>query len=161
MDKLILLWVILCRMTYNQSVPHTACGVCGHVLNRYTGSFGETWIHSLEKDNDHPPVPVPVDSIHTTFMCDFCLAENARWALPVEDYTAAPTGENVGDWAACDVCASLLQADDWDGITSRAVAAMQERHPGAPDNRPAFDFLYQQLRQHIIGEVALAIHRRR
>ena len=147
-------------MAYNQSLPHTACGVCGHVLNRYTGSFGETWIHSLETDNDHPAVPVPVDSIHTTFMCDFCLAENARWALPVEDYTAAPTGQNVGDWAACDVCASLLQADDWDTLTNRAVEAMQRRHPGTPSNREAFNFLYQQLRQHIIGAVRLEVERR-
>jgi hypothetical protein len=150
-------------MAYNQSVPHTACGVCGHVLNLYTGSFGETWIHVLETDNDHPPVPVPVDSIHTTFMCDFCLAGNARWALPVEDYASSPNGENVGDWAACDGCAALLRANDWGRLTTKAVKAMQKRHQGqgsvAPP-RQAFDLLYAQLRKHIIGEVTLAIHRR-
>jgi hypothetical protein len=150
-------------MAYNQSLPHTACGVCGHVLNRYTGTFGETWIHVLESDKDHPPVPVPVDSIHTTFMCDFCLDENARWSLPVEDYTSSPNGQNVGDWAACDVCAELLRTNDWDKLTSRAMTAMRKRHLGQPSpapSRKAFEFLYQQLRQHIIGEVRLAVERR-
>lgn len=93
-------------------------------------------------------------------MCDFCLDENARWALPVEDYTAGPGGENVGDWAACDACASLLRANDWEKLTARAVAAMEARHPGGGISRKAFDFLYEQLRQHIIGEVRLAIERR-
>lgn len=146
-------------MVYDQSVPHTACGVCGHVLNRYSGAFGQSWMHILESDNDHPPVPVPVDSIHTKFMCDFCLAEGARWALPVEDYLASESGENVGDWAACDVCADLIRSNDWNELTTRAVKAMQDRHHGAAPPRKAFNLMYQQLRQHIIGEVRLAVER--
>lgn len=148
-------------MPYNQSVPHTACGVCGHVLNLYTGTFGqETWIHVLDSDNDHPPVPVPVDSIHTKFMCDFCLSENARWALPVEDYQSSDKGQNVGDWAACDECAEMLRAGDWNKLTTKAVKAMRARHPAeGPIKRSAFEALYSQLRAHIIGEVRLAITR--
>jgi hypothetical protein len=143
-------------VTYNQSVPHTACGVCGHVLNRYTGTFGETWIHVLDSDNDHPAVPVPVESIHTKFMCDFCLIESARWALPVEDYSTEVGGENVGDWAACDVCADLLRKNDWTALTNRAIESMAKRHPGEALSREAFNFMYGQLRQHITGEVRLA-----
>lgn len=143
-------------MSYNQSIPHTACGVCGHVLNLYEGSFGQkTWIHVLETDNDHPPVPVPVDSIHTKFMCDFCLSENARWALPVEDYRSSPNGENVGDWAACDECAELLRNNDWNNLTTKAHNAMLTRHPHPPISRSQFNALYKQLRAHIIGEVRL------
>jgi hypothetical protein len=147
-------------MPYHQSIPHTACGVCGHVLNLYEGSFGQqTWIHVLETDNDHPAVPVPVDSIHTKFMCDFCLSENARWALPVEDYRSSDNGENVGDWAACDECAEMLRANDWNRLTTKALKAMRARHPEGPIKRSSFDALYNQLRQHIIGEVRLAITR--
>lgn len=145
-------------MPYNQSMPHTACGVCGHVLNRYTGAFGqEAWVHVLDADKDHPPVPVPVDSIHTKFMCDFCLSENARWALPVEDYTSFGGGVNVGDWAVCDECANLLRADDWNALTTKALNAMRKRNPSVPIQRSAFNELYNQLRQHIIGELRLAI----
>jgi hypothetical protein len=94
-------------------------------------------------------------------MCDFCLQENARWSLPVEDYaTSDGTGENVGDWAACDECAALLSTHDWDKLTARAVKAMQQRHNGVVPSRKAFDVMYKQLRQHIIGEVKLAVERR-
>lgn len=144
-------------MSYNQSVPHTACGVCGHVLNLYEGSFGQkTWIHVLETDNDHPVVPVPVDSIHTKFMCDFCLSENALWALPVEDYQSSATGQNVGDWAACNECAELIRANDWNTLTTKAHTAMLKRHPEGNIKRADFVILYNQMRQHIIGELRLA-----
>ena len=141
-------------MDYNQkSVPHTACAVCGHVLNRYTGAFGESWIHVLETDDDHPPVPVPVASIHTTFMCDFCLDEGAHWALPVEDYDTIGGGKNVGDWAVCDGCAALLRAGKWEKLTTRAIKAMQKRHNGELPERQHFDLMYGELRKHIIGEL--------
>jgi predicted small metal-binding protein len=145
-------------MPYNQSIPHTACGVCGHVLNLYTGSFGqETWIHVLDSDKDHPAVPVPVDAIKTKFMCDFCLSENARWALPVEDYQAHSRGENVGDWAACDICAQYIRTNNWEELTTRALKAMKQRHPEESIPRSTFNHMYKQLRAHITGEVRLAI----
>lgn len=80
-------------------LPHTACAVCGHVLNQYTGSFGATWVHALEEDKDHPAVPVPSETIRTISLCDFCLAPDASWVLPVEDYRM-PGGRTWGTGSA-------------------------------------------------------------
>jgi len=129
----------------------TACGVCGHVLNLYSDAFGERWVHALPSDEDHPPVPVYADSIHTTFMCDFCLAEGASWALPVEDYADSSTAASSGDWAACDACAALLRVNDWDKLITRTVAASRNR--GNSYSRQDYELLYQKLRQHVIGKV--------
>lgn len=132
---------------------HTACAVCGHVLNRCTSSFGETWIHVLEEDNDHPAVPVPSDSIRTIVMCDFCLVEGARWVLPVENYSIEPGGQNVGNWQSCDDCAALLGRDDWDGLTRRAFAAALERGQTEGLHWDVFEEMYRQLRGHVIASV--------
>lgn len=147
-------------MPTNNPLPHTACGVCGHVLNRYTGPFGESWLHVLDTDNDHPPVPVPVASAQTKLMCDFCLTEGARWILPVEDYEVGDGGQNVGDWLACDACADMLRRDDWNALITRAMHTMRERHAGAAPSRRTFETMYGQLRQHVVGEVRLATVRR-
>jgi hypothetical protein len=135
--------------------PRTACAVCGHVLNQYTGSFGETWVHALEEDKDHPAVPVPSGSIRTISLCDFCLAPDASWVLPVEDYRV-PGGENVGDWSCCAGCASFLERGDWAGLTQRAMDAARGRVQ-PEDLQPAvFEAMDSQLREHIIGPVRLA-----
>lgn len=137
--------------------PHTACAVCGHVLNRYTSSFGETWVHVLEEDNDHPAVPVPSGSIRTIILCDFCLVEGARWVLPVENYSIEPGGQNVGDRQSCDACAALLERRDWDGLTRRAFDAAQERGQTDGLDWDVFEAMYRQLRGHVIGRVRLSL----
>lgn len=136
--------------------PHTACAVCGHVLNRYTGAFGETWVHALEEDKDHPAVPVPSGSIRTISLCDFCLAPDAAWVLPVEDYTVGAGGQNVGDWQCCADCAALLERSDWDGLTQRALAAALGRRQTHRVDLAVIEAMYSQLREHITGPVRLA-----
>lgn len=135
--------------------PHTACAVCGHVLNHYTGSFGETWVHALEEDKDHPAVPVPSGSIRTISLCDFCLAPDASWVLPVEDYRIDPGGENVGDWQSCAGCAALLERGDWDALTQRAMDAARDRGQIEGAELAVFEAMYRQLREHVTGPVRL------
>lgn len=138
-----------------RSVPHTACAVCGHVVNQRVNSFGEVWFHTLKGD-DHPVVPVPVESINTIIMCDFCLAPNGRWVLPAEDYEAVPGHNSVGDWATCDVCAGYINDDAWDALTDHAHAAAERRRGirGSVDRR-ALAVFYTQLRAHVTGPVRL------
>lgn len=133
--------------------PHTACAVCGHVLNQYTGSFGETWVHALEEDKDHPAVPVPSGSIRTISLCDFCLAPDASWVLPVENYSIDPGGENVGDWQCCAACAALLERGDWDGLSQRALTAALDRGQIEGAELAVFTEMYSLLREHITGPV--------
>ncbi len=143
-------------------LPHTACAVCGHVLNQYTGAFGETWVHALTQDQDHPAVPVPSGSIRTISLCDFCLAPDASWVLPVEDFTIdsvwedIPAHANVGDWQSCAGCAALLERGDWDGLSQRALTAALDRGQIDGAELAVFKELYSQLREHITGPVRLA-----
>jgi hypothetical protein len=130
--------------------------VCGHVLNQYTGAFGETWVHALEEDQDHPAVPVPSGSVRTISLCDFCLAPDAAWVLPVEDYRASPESQSVGDWQCCAGCAALLERGDWDGLTHRAVAAVRSHGETDGVEPEIFEAMYSQLRKHITGPVRLA-----
>ncbi|MEO3931435.1 hypothetical protein WMO79_01290 [Micrococcaceae bacterium Sec7.4] len=135
-------------------LPHTACAVCGHVLNLHSSAFGDNWVHALEEDKDHPAVPVSSGSIRTITLCDFCLAPDAAWVLPVEDYRV-PGGENVGDWQCCAGCAAFLERTDWAGLTQRAMDAARGRVQ-AEEIRPAvFEAMYSQLREHITGPVRL------
>jgi hypothetical protein len=138
------------------ALPHTACAVCGHVLNQYTGSFGETWIHALEEDKDHPAVPVPSGSIRTISLCDFCLEPDAAWVLPVEDYRAGPESESVGDWQCCAGCAALLERGDWEELSRRALTAIRDRGQIEGAELAVFWEMYRQLREHITGPVRLA-----
>lgn len=137
-------------------LPHTACAVCGHVLNHYTGAFGETWVHALEEDKDHPAVPVPSGSIHTIRLCDFCLAPDAAWVLPVEDYRSSLESQNVGDWQCCAGCAACLEQGDWDGLTRRALTAALDRGQIDGAELAVFEAMYSQLRKHVTGPVRLA-----
>ena len=136
-----------------------ACAVCGLILHRRTettcGRTTETWLHY--EDADHLTVPVLAADIRANFRCDFCMADHARWTLPVERYEVAPGNMNDGDWAACDACAALLRISNWDMLTTRAHRIFRESHPGTP--RQAFQWMYRQLRGHVTGPVRLAVAR--
>jgi hypothetical protein len=136
--------------------PHTACAVCGHVLNLHSSAFGENWVHALEEDKDHPAVPVPSESIRTIRLCDFCLEPDAAWVLPVEDYRAGPESQSLGDWQCCADCAAFLERGDWDRLSQRALNAVRARGETDGIELAVFETMYSQLRGHITGPVRLA-----
>ena len=142
-------------MTTVSEIPHTACAVCGHVLNQRSSAFGRTWEHALEQDKDHPAVPVPVEEIRTIKLCDFCLEPDAAWILPAEDYRASPESESVGDWQCCAGCAAFLEKGDWTALTAKALAAVRSRGETRGAELEIFEAMYSQLREHITGPVRL------
>ena len=135
-----------------------ACAVCGLVLNRRVlasaDGLTEEWLHN--QPADHPTVPVPVSDIRTNFRCDFCLADNARWTLPVAQYEAAPGNMNEGDWAACDVCADLVRAGKWNAIVGRVAKAFRAQS-GQSVQTEALRMVYRQLRANITGPLRLTV----
>lgn len=135
-----------------------ACAVCGLVLHRRTettvdGATTESWMHYAPVD--HLTVPVSVADIRANFRCDFCMADHARWTLPVERYEVFPGNMNDGDWAACDDCSALLRTGDWVGLATRAHRIFNRSNPSA--SRQAFQQIYQQLAGHITGPVRLLV----
>ena len=129
-----------------------ACAVCGLVLARYHKEGKAQFKHGPGDPDDHPVIVVPAAQIHATIRCDFCLAEDATWTLPVETYAMQGGPDmNIGDWAVCDICAGLLQDDAWDLIVQRVWLLFVERNGMVP--KSAFERMYEELRPHILGPV--------
>lgn len=72
---------------------------------------------------------------NTNLVCDFCSAPGPGWRYPARSFVAycAPNvaGESVGDWAACDRCHVLIEADDRSGLAQRSLDELILRHPEA------------------------------
>lgn len=67
--------------------------------------------------------------------CDFCSVPGPEWRFPARSFFAycAPrvAGESVGDWAACDKCYALIEADDRRGLAQRSLDQLVLKHPEA------------------------------
>jgi hypothetical protein len=78
--------------------------------------------------------------------CDFCSAPCPSWRYPARSFIAYRAsnlaGESVGDWAACDACHKLIEADDRDRLAQRSLDELISKHPEA---RPAAEILFQDL----------------
>lgn len=117
------------------------CAVCGRVLDRVTDHTGATvrWQHAAIDKADHVVVPVSHTETTPVLKCDFCLADDPQWELPVNDFQMLPAGltvtgqdqNSVSEWAACDICADLIRADDWPGLSRRAIK-VHEQMAGGP-----------------------------
>lgn len=128
-----------------------ACAVCGLILELHAAGNNRTqWSHA--QPADHPPLAVPVESIRATYLCDFCLDDNARWLLPVSTYEVVPGNFNAGAWSTCDQCAELVRAYAWEGLVTRAQRAYNKRNR-TKEPRATFRALYAQLSDHITGPI--------
>jgi len=64
--------------------------------------------------------------------CDFCSSPEPLWLYAAKTFAAPGTGfsgVSVGAWAACELCAELIEADDRDGLASRSLAQIAGRNP--------------------------------
>lgn len=69
--------------------------------------------------------------------CDFCSAPFPMWRYPARTFIAYIianiAGESVGDWAACDTCHDLIEADDRTGLAQRSLDKLILKHPEASE----------------------------
>jgi hypothetical protein len=79
-------------------------------------------------------------------LCDFCSASDPAWRYPARSFIAYNAwniaGESVGDWAACEECHGLIEANDRPGLARRSLDELIAKHPEAVMAAPA---LYQDL----------------
>ncbi|MBV9354271.1 MAG: hypothetical protein JO023_01965 [Chloroflexi bacterium] len=55
-------------------------------------------------------------------VCDFCSAPRPVWAYPAWEFAITAHGwGSAGDWAACTLCADLIERGDWTALAVRAV----------------------------------------
>lgn len=111
-----------------------------------------------------PPCPncghAHFTQIRVTTVCDFCSGtENVRWVFPCQDFSdpAIPGHSSIGDWAACDDCKPLIEAEDWNAVGDRWLA----RDPDAralPDRLARFAMreLHTRFATHRTGDPYLA-----
>jgi hypothetical protein len=61
-------------------------------------------------------------------ICDFCSSSNVYKSYACEDFVhdvlSAVEVCSEGIWVACEECAKLIDADQWDELLSRAVRSM-------------------------------------
>ena len=81
------------------------------------------------------------------FVCDFCSApgeEEDAWTYPCASFKYGieipgyPKGASKGEWAACQACHELIDADDYDSLLRRAVDAEIAKSPELKKFRPMF-----------------------
>jgi hypothetical protein len=72
---------------------------------------------------------------NTSPQCDFCSVPGPVWRYPAQSFVAYRAsnlaGESVGDWAACDLCHVLIEADDRSGLAQRSLDELILKHPEA------------------------------
>lgn len=148
------------------------CAVCGRPAEHYSD---HGWLHladTITGTADHPVVPVEPGEVHLAAVCDFCYEPEPGFCLPVRDFlfggmvatTDMPDGnkarnESLGNWAACGVCAKLIERNDWNGLIRRVLASYAERRGYEPSAalRDELRRQYRALRKNIIGAVRPAV----
>lgn len=132
------------------------CAICDTTLVEVRG-VGFT--HPTRDQNaDHLPVPM----LRTTMFaaptcCDFCTARGVFAFLPVRDFTT-PTGFDMhGPWAACHICADLVDTGQWGRLAAHTVTSLV-RHIGgmSGDEINQIYETYRILRGYIAGPLTPA-----
>lgn len=86
-------------------------------------------------------------------ICDFCSGAPVTACYHAKSFVAHSfsteqlTQESVGNWAACDICAALIDAGLWDDLVTRVMASYPV---GMADDcylRVELNVLYAQLRE--------------
>lgn len=153
------------------------CGVCGRVLEKFDEVDKRShrivqyrWQHPadvLKAGEDHEPEPVmrkDMDPARIHERCDFCLAFDPSWVLPVDNFqepfstSVNRTGDTMimshSDWTACEDCAELIRRGYWDRLTKRAMKAYKDRNhlEHVPDQiELTMRVLYREVSRHVTG----------
>lgn len=143
-------------MTDFDGLPEVArvCAVCGRVLS-YWPDRG--WGHAIveQRINDHPAVPVDPTDVPFIGRCDFCQADHPGRVIPCRPFALdiLPGHGSSSDWAACDICAKLVDANRWSTLFNRARGAFERESGGPipPEVEVAVRLLYTQVRSNITG----------
>ncbi|WP_026424685.1 hypothetical protein [Actinokineospora inagensis] len=137
------------------------CQVCEHALEHYADNDGASYRHTRANGpTDHDPVPVPAPP-GWRGQCDFCAEGRPEFVIPVRDFAvmtlpekdADHTYTSMADWAACSVCALLVESNRWNILLSRAMAARKRRTgESVPDEvLIGMGKIYRLLRDNITG----------
>lgn len=116
----------VCSQPLNQRLPMNALG-------QFTGE--SVYEHTRAGAHDHDPVPQPRAEHfeeELTMFCDFCTSTDVKWsytAVPIQGYVLDVDDGPVhnaradADWAACELCARLVDRRSKRALLNRAMSA--------------------------------------
>lgn len=95
----------------------------------YEDPLGRTMFEQDNADGTVDVSPAPGQ-----WVCDFCLTPDPTWTYPCGPVMlAGPHMEgSADDWAACDHCHELIEAENWPALVEHVVKTQREQ-PIAPD----------------------------
>jgi hypothetical protein len=139
------------------------CAVCGRVADQNEEGGYLHIADLLSGEADHPVVPVLPGEVHTNGKCDFCYGDNPTFIVPVRtfEFDGVPRIElpevtikgmgSIGDWAACEPCAKLIERNAWSALLRR----LQENDPRAaiPEVATSTRRRWRKVRANITGSV--------
>lgn len=89
--------------------------------------------------------------------CDFCMEKRplakvyqaidtltGPMPLPEDDKHNIAIVNDDGNWAACEICAPLIDNDMWVGLAARAKMQLDKDHPEGTSNE-ALQFLWRKV----------------
>ena len=95
-------------------------------------------------------------------ICDFCSEAPTTQIYACKNFliprtkTALFQHESVGAWAACEICAELIEGGRWSELTNRALTNFVKQHRVPPyaqfDVREQFREIHQLFREHLVKE---------
>jgi hypothetical protein len=132
------------------------CETCQLVLDDVTDHDGSTLRHPPTTPDDHEVVPVPAPVDFQGGKCDFCSKGSPAFVVPANDFRVphSPMQMSLGDWAACIVCADLIDSGRWPLLVRRAAqhaARNQGRERADTRDLGEVHGLFQALRKNITG----------
>lgn len=137
-------------------LPVVICRTCDRALDRLTTPKGVSFVHAAIDTDDHPPTPVDAPP-HWRGRCDFCTTSTAEHVVPTRDFTAphAPNLNSLGDWAACPMCAMLIESNRWNNLLQRAITAHEtlHGHPATEQQISVLRALHRTIRGAITGAI--------
>lgn len=113
------------------------------LIDSRDGAHTGEWRHGHVAD--HAAVPVPrQETIQVNVICDFCSSPSPAgapsWIYPTAAFAGGSTDDlahirDDGDgWGACDRCARLIEADNYEGLLTRAASILARRN-AVPDSQ--------------------------
>lgn len=156
-------------------LPDMVCRVCHTTLDvgvSYHGdvmtdfSFNHPPAYEVLGFPPHEPEPMLADAFtERTGICDFCSETTPMWRYSVRDFNVefAPANMvsvSVGDWAACDQCHKLIEADNYRELCERALRRqlkIMQKQTGTQSSVVTFKLrkyvkgLHQRFKENRIG----------
>lgn len=117
-----------------------ACKTCHMKVGKITAPDGRTWYSHVNNPDRHAVEAIVLPEADIRHVCDFCLAADPAWAIPLLERASSLSTVHPGLgvriraedmdawWGACDTCKDLIETRQIGKLRDQALAAIPERY---------------------------------